>query len=139
VPALEPVRITARKLASLEKVGFSQRRKTGPGYYLGPEVLDNLHATFLTDILRRVPGLYLQRTPRGDVITSSHTPGLTCVQYYLDDAPYMEVTPGDIQKFVSGGEVAAVEVYQGRVPTEYSRAGISCITIVVWTRYKIRG
>lgn len=139
VPALKPVRITGRKLASLEKVGFIQRRKTGPGYYLGPEVLDDVHATFLTDILQRVPGLYLQRTPRGDVITSSHTPGRTCVQYFLDDAPYMEVTPGDIQKFVSGGEVAAVEVYQGRVPTEYSRAGISCITIVVWTRYKIRG
>jgi len=138
-PALKPVRINARKMASLERVGFTQRRKTGPGYYLGPEVLDDVHATFITDILRRVPGLYLERTSRGDVVSSSHMPGVGCVQYYLDDAPYMEVTPGDIQKFVSGGEVAAIEVYQGRVPAEYSRPGISCITIVVWTRYKIRG
>jgi len=139
VPAMEPVLVTARRSAALEKVGFTQRRKKGFGFYLGPEILDNFHATFLTDILRQVPGLYLIRTARGDVLASSHAPGVACVQYYLDDAPYMEVTPGDIQKFVSGGEVVAVEVYQGIVPMEYSRAGISCITIVIWTRYKIRG
>jgi hypothetical protein len=138
VPALEPVRITARRSEALERVGFTKRRKSGAGFYLGPEIIDNLHAIFLTDIFREVPGLYLQRTSRGDVVVSSHRPNSTCVQYYLDDTPYMEVTPGDIQKFVSGGEVVALEVYQGIPPAEYSRGGVSCITIVVWTRFKIR-
>jgi hypothetical protein len=25
------------------------------------------------------------------------------------------------------------------VPPEYARAGASCVTIILWTRYKIRG
>jgi hypothetical protein len=139
VPIMEAVQVTGRKTEALEKVGFTQRRKTAAGFYLGPEVIENLHAIFLTDILKDVPGLYLARTLRGEVVISSHRPGSACVQYYLDDTPYMEVTPGDIQKFVSGGEVVAVEVYQDLPPVQYSRGGVSCITIVVWTRFKIRG
>jgi hypothetical protein len=47
--------------------------------------------------------------------------------------------PGDIiNHFVSGGEVVAVEVYQDLdTPAQYMRAGGSCITIVVWTQFKI--
>jgi hypothetical protein len=139
VPAMHPVLVTARRSAALDKVGFTQRRKTGFGFYIGPERLDNIHPTSLTDILRRVPGLYLVRRANGDVLASSHAPGVACVQYYLDDTPYLEVTPGDINNFVTGGEVVAVEVYQGIAPAEYNRGGVSCITIILWTRYKIRG
>jgi hypothetical protein len=33
----------------------------------------------------------------------------------------------------------AVEVYQGsNVPAQYSRGGEGCVTIVLWTRFKIR-
>jgi hypothetical protein len=67
------------------------------------------------------------------------------VRYFLDDIPYTEMTPGDINTFVAGGEVVAVEVYQDTsTPAQYahaggSYAGGSCTTIVLWTRFKIRG
>jgi hypothetical protein len=138
VPAMEPVRVTGRRSDALERVGFTKRRKTGGGYFLGPEAIENLHAIFLTDVLKDVPGLYLERTSRGDVVISSHRPGSACIQYWLDETPYMEVTQGDIQKFVSGGEVVAVEVYQDLAPAEFVRPGNSCVTIVVWTRFKVR-
>jgi hypothetical protein len=61
------------------------------------------------------------------------------VQYFLDDMPFTELVPGDINHFVTGGEVVAVEVYQdSNTPARYMRAGASCTTIVLWTRFKIR-
>jgi hypothetical protein len=48
--------------------------------------------------------------------------------------------PGDINNIVTGKEVMALEVYQGGVvPPQYERSGASCVTIILWTRFKIRG
>jgi hypothetical protein len=137
VPALEAVRVIARRKAFLDEVGFTQRRKTGFGYFIGPEKLELMHPNWLTDILQQVPGLYVVRRANGDGIVSARTPNSQCVQYYLDGAEYLEGTPGDINKFVGGHDFAAVEVYQGNAPVEYASAGVSCITILLWTRWKI--
>jgi hypothetical protein len=51
----------------------------------------------------------------------------------------MEMIPGDINNFVTSHEVVAIEVYQGIAPVEYTRSGASCVTIILWTRFKIRG
>jgi len=164
VAIMDPVLITARNSAALDKVGFNQRKKSGFGYYIGPERLENMHPNFVTDVLRMVPGLRVSYGPEGDVVSSSRGvfPGSGCVQYWVDDMPWQSAaqTPpqavvestavstakgrdkgsGDINHFVTGGEVVAVEVYQDLdTPAQYMRAGGSCITIVVWTRFKIRG
>jgi hypothetical protein len=53
--------------------------------------------------------------------------------------PFREMTPGEINHFVTGSEVVAVEVYQPlETPGQYMR-GESCTTIVLWTRFKVRG
>jgi hypothetical protein len=136
---MDPVLVTARRSAALDKIGFSQRKKSGFGYYIGPERLENMHANSVSNILRMVPGLRVSYGPDGDVVSSSRGGGSGCVQYYLDDMPYTEMTPGDISHFVTGGEVVAVEVYQDtNTPAQYTRAGVSCTTIVLWTRFKIR-
>ena len=97
-----------------------------------------MHPNFVTDVLRMVPGLRVSYGPEGDVVSSSRGVGSGCVQYFLDDMPYVEMTPGDINHFVAGGEVVAVEVYQPtNTPAQYMR-GMSCTTIVLWTRFKIR-
>jgi hypothetical protein len=44
---------------------------------------------------------------------------------------WLSVEPGDVNHFVTGGEVVAVEVYQDvNVPAQYMRGGGSCTTIV---------
>ena len=139
VPAMEAVRVMARKMAVLDKIGFTERRKTGFGFFIGPERLDQMHPSSVTDILQQAPGLYVVRRANGDAIASSHTIGGTCIEYYLDGGAYLETRPGDINKFVNGADIAAVEVYQGNAPVEYARAGVSCITIVLWTRGKVHG
>jgi hypothetical protein len=139
VAVMDPILVTARRSAALDKIGFNQRKKSGIGYYIGPERLQNMHPNAVTDILRMVPGLRVSYGPGGDVVSSSRGVGSGCVQYYLDDMPYTEMTPGDINSFVTGGEVVAVEVYQDAgTPPQYVRPGTACTTIVLWTRFKIR-
>ena len=143
VAMMDPVLVTARRTRALDKVGFNQRQKSGFGHYIGPERLERMHATQLTDILRQVPGLRVINSAGGEVVESSRGPsslnGSECVQYWVDDAPWTSFTPGDVNLFVNGGEVAAVEVYQGAgVPPQYQRSLSNCTTIIIWTRFKIR-
>jgi hypothetical protein len=139
VAMLDPVVVKAAAQGGLEKVGFAQRQKTGMGYYLGPDQLKNMNPQYLSDILRRVPSLRVQSGSDGDVISSSRGNGSGCVQYYVDDMPWMSAEPGDINNFVNANEVVAVEVYQDtNTPAQYTRAGGGCTTIVIWTRFKIR-
>jgi hypothetical protein len=139
VAVMDPVLVIARRSAALDKVGFTQRSKTGFGYYLGPERLQNMHPNFVTDILRQVPGLRVSYGPSGEMVSSSRAVGNGCVQYYVDGISFLELEPGEINHFVNGSEVVAVEVYQdANAPAEYMRGGGSCTTIVLWTRFKIR-
>ena len=145
VATIEPVVVTAKRAASLDKVGFTMRQKAGMGYYLGPEQIERLAPNYLTDILRTVPGLQVSYGPQGEQVTS--TRGVTsltgappCVQYYVDDSPWQSLMPGDVNQFVNGREVVGIEVYNGPgTPPQYARAGQGeCTTIVVWTKFKIR-
>ncbi len=145
VATIEPVVVTAKRAASLDKVGFTQRQKAGMGYYLGPEQIERLNPNYLTDILRTVPGLQVSYGPQGEEVTSSR--GVTslsgappCVQYYVDDSPWQSLMPGDVNQFVNGREVVGIEVYNGPgTPPQYARPGQGeCTTIVVWTKFKIR-
>jgi len=73
------------------------------------------------------------------VVSSTRDLGSSCVDYWVDDIPFVELDPGDINSFVNGGEVVAAEVYQsGTAPAQYTRNGGSCTTIVLWTRFGIR-
>lgn len=142
VQFLDPVLVTARRTAALDVVGFSQRKKSGTGYYLGPDQIERMHPLYLTDVLRQVPGIRVTPTPEGDVITSGRgvtsLSGGNCVQYYVDNMPWESMQPGDINQFVSGHEIVAVEVYNGPgVPAQYSRAQ-TCTVIVIWTKSRIR-
>jgi hypothetical protein len=144
VATIEPVVVTAKRAASLDKVGFTMRQKSGVGFYLGPEQIERLHPNYLTDLLRTVPGLQVSYGPQGEQVTSSRgvtsLTGGSCVQYYVDDMPWQSVMPGDVNQFVNGSEVVGVEVYNGPgTPPQYTRAGQgNCTTIVVWTKFKIR-
>jgi hypothetical protein len=144
VANIDPVIVTGRRGASLDKVGFTQRRRSGTGYYLGPDQIETLRPNMLTDILRTVPGLRINYTPQGDVVTSSRGTtslqgGSGCVQYYVDDMPWQSAQPGDINNFVNGNEVVGVEVYAGPgAPAQYTRGMQDCTTIVLWTKFKIR-
>jgi len=143
VALMDPVLVVARRNASLDKVGFNQRKKGANGYFLGPEQLQQIHANYLTDIFRRIPGLRVSGNGFNEVVSSSR--GSTslanggCVRFYLDDMPWLSTSAGDINSFVNGSEVVGVEVYSGAsTPARYTRGMSACTTVVLWTRFKIR-
>lgn len=144
VNIMDPVLVTARRTAGLERVGFSRRQKSGAGYYIGPERLAQMRPNRVTDILRQVPGLRVNYGPDGETVTSSRGPsslsGGSCVQYYVDEMRWQSVMPGDVNSFLTGGEIVGVEVYQGPgTPAQYAAGGMgNCTTVVLWTRMRIR-
>jgi hypothetical protein len=139
VAVIDPVVVTAKRVASLDKLGFTQRKRSGQGFYLDPDQIQRMRPNFLTDIFRQVPGLRVSYSPQGDVVSGTRG-GSGCVQYYVDDMPWQSAMPGDINQFVNGSEVVAVEVYQGPgVPAQYARSMTGdCVTIVIWTKFRIR-
>ena len=138
VAVMDPVLVTARRTAALDKVGFGQRRKSANGYFVGPEQIERMHPFYVTDVLRMVPGIQVVHTRTGEAVRSSHDVGRpSCVQYYVDDMPFTELEPGDANNFVNGGEIVGVEVYQpGMAPAQYTRALNACVTILLWTKFK---
>src|ERR1700694_3423998 len=47
VAVMDPVLVTARRSAALDKLGFNQRKKSGFGYYLGTDRLQHMHPVYL--------------------------------------------------------------------------------------------
>jgi hypothetical protein len=137
VAMMDPVVVTARRNFALDRVGFGQRSKGANGYFIGPDRLEKMHPQYVSDVLRQVPGLRVVPTGAGDyTVTSTRSMG-GCVEYYVDDVPFRELQPGEINHFLNGGEVVAAEVYQGGMaPPQYSRNSGSCTSIVLWTRFK---
>jgi len=140
VPVLSEMRVTASRERGLSDVGFNDRKRSGMGYYLDADQLKNRQTTQFSDMLRTVPGVRVQ--PAGDgtnVITSSRDPTGGCVTFYVDGAPWQQMTPGDLDTYVRPEEVAALEVYNGATtPAQFTQAGQSgCTTIVIWTERRI--
>ena len=101
-----------------------------------------MNPMYVSDALRQVPGLRVVSGPDGDVVQSSRgvssLTGGDCTQFVVDGMPWMSVEPGDVNNFISGREMAAIEVYQAaNTPPEYAH-GRSCTTIVIWTKSRIR-
>lgn len=140
VPVLQEMRVTATRERGLSDVGFADRKRSGMGYYLDADQLKMRQTTQFSDMLRTVPGVRVQ--PAGDgtnVITSSRNPTGGCVTFYVDGAPWQQMTPGDLDTYVRPEEVAALEVYNGvTTPAQFTTAGQSgCTTIVIWTERRI--
>jgi len=134
------MRVTARKEKGLMDVGFSDRKRSGMGYYLDEDQLKLRQTTQFSDMLRTVPGLRVQ--PAGDgtnVITSSRDATGGCVTFYVDGSPWQQMTPGDLDTFVRPEEVGALEVYSGSTtPAQFQQPGQSgCTTVVIWTKRRI--
>ncbi|HEY8852990.1 MAG TPA: carboxypeptidase regulatory-like domain-containing protein [Gemmatimonadaceae bacterium] len=120
VAVMDPVLVTARRMSALDKVGFTQRQKSGFGYFLGPDRLERMHLQNLTDLLGHVPVVFDK-----------------CVQYWVDDMVYQELEPGDINLYLAASEIVAAEVYPNlNTPARYMRFG-GCSIVVLWTRLKV--
>jgi hypothetical protein len=140
VPVLSEMRVTAQRERGLSDVGFADRKRSGMGYYLDADQIKMRQTVQFSDMLRTVPGVRVQPAGNGsNIITSSRDPSGGCVTFYVDGAPWQQMTPGDLDTYVRPDEVAALEVYNGSTtPAQFQSAGQSgCTTIVIWTERRI--
>jgi hypothetical protein len=131
---MDPVLVTARRNAALDRVGFTRRKRLGMGNYVGPEQIELRKPNRLTDVLREIPGLQVRSVRGGEIVTTARG---GCVRYYVDYMPWRPMGPQDVNMFLNTKELVAIEVYRGMfVPAEF--AGMqNCTAIIVWTKMRL--
>lgn len=141
VPRLSPVVVTAQAEA-LSRVGFEDRQKRGMGHFIGPDDLQRMQPQLVTSALRTLPGLRVVPTGTGGyTVESSRGAGAGgCITYWVDGAPFRELTPGDVDNAFPASQMAGIEVYQpGMVPPQFTAPGMSaCTAVVIWTQASVR-
>ena len=138
---LDPVAVVAeRSKDGLDQVGWARRKKTGFGYFMGPDEIQQRQATRMTDLFRTVPSLRVVPSGMDYVVESSRDAMGGCVNYVVDGSPYKSLFAGDIDRLMPPNDVAAIEVYTGSsTPAEFQSPGnSSCTTVVMWSRFKVR-
>ena len=139
---LAPVIVAAsRRLAvSGRMADFERRRRMGIGKFLDRKQIEDINSLYMSDVLRRVPGLRLMLNDKGKwVVRMARAVGLnnsTCQpQFYLDGMLYPVVDVLGIDA-IFATDLEAVEVFRGpsEVPPQYGGANAACGVILVWTR-----
>jgi hypothetical protein len=143
IPMMDPVLVVARSQKALESVGFVQRQRSGMGRYITADEIARRHPFYLSDVLRTVPGLTVEYVNGQPEIVSTRgggsLTGENCVNYFIDGMRFRSIG-GDANDFVNPSDAVGIEIYHPPlIPGEFSGgAGESCLTIVVWTKQKIR-
>jgi hypothetical protein len=148
--AMAPLVVKAhRKLPDhLDMVGFNERRKAGFGYFVGRNLIKNIKAGSLLDVLRLVPGVIVSPGGfggRGEV-TMARSSALRCrPTVYMDGTPVQSGGSGNqrfgmpdprIEDLIDPEDLAAVEVYRGEseAPIQFGGKQARCGVILLWSR-----
>ena len=138
---LNTVVVKADRDVGLERVGFTQRKRVGGGYYVDGADIEKRAPNVLTDLFRSIPGLRVVPSGNGIDYTVESARNVTgsCVRYFVDGAPFESMFPGDVDRILPTNEIAAVEVYNGiSVPAQFQAPGSSsCAAIVLWSKTRV--
>jgi len=113
---------------------FHRDQKTGMGYFITPDMIEQQNPTYASDILRRVPGVTVAAQVNGKSEVHMVHSNLNCYPtLYLDGALW----PRHNLDELNPSTVLAMEVYRGtsEIPSRFMGMGRpDCGVIVVWTR-----
>jgi hypothetical protein len=141
VPELEAVEVVSQMEQGLDRVGYTSRKRgVYGGSFIGPEQIENRHASQFTDLLTTTPGIRVEGTMGRSYITSTRTVGgQGCVRIFVDNNPWQQLEAGDLDAFVQPSEVAAIEIYPAgsMMPVEFQTSGSDCSAVVVWTKVNV--
>lgn len=138
-PQLSSVEVKAKATESTDATGFTRRQKSGMGRYLTPDQIDDIHPQYVSDALRRIPGLYVGGSGYSASVTT--TRGNGCVRYLVDGSPVSANSGQTIDELVNAADLAAVEFYNvADVPLELSSGGADggCALLALWTKGQLR-
>ena len=145
IQVLQTVEARAAAQSGLDKVGFTERKRTSMGRFLTHEQIEQRNPMVVTDLFSLMPGVRLTQDGQGnDVIQSSRASSGegSCTAVFVDriqlHPPRPEQLVQHLNFTVRPEQVWAVEVYQpSQVPGEFMVGGDRCLTIVIWTRFGV--
>jgi len=128
--------------------GYKRRLENGLGIYITREAVEARNPTYVTDMLREVPGVQVTGTGAGTraVVRMGRASSRECAtQIFVDGFLINRRTtslgnsrPMDfrIDDVVSPGSVEGIEIYRGlsTVPPEFLNPDSECGVIAIWTR-----
>src|SRR2546423_186367 len=153
-----------RTQRNLRELGFYEQAATGRGTFLTPDFLASRNAARVSDALRAVNGVQLQRNNSGVLpfSTGGHISigsNASCLMNLYIDGTRVEIgsaydrgaaVPPEmaragqaaslrIDDVISGNDVGAIEIYPSGVsgPEKYSGVSRGCGTILIWTKLKL--
>lgn len=122
--------------------GFYERRRMGLGRFMEPKEIERNPATYLSELLRRIPGVRLVAASSGfggwDVVirANENSEGTCRPRIFLDgfDTWYDNDAYNNVDEIIPAMHVEGIEVYSiATVPAQY--AGFSaCGAILIWTK-----
>ncbi len=147
---LATTRIVGRA-ASRDRVGFSNRLRSGMGHYLTRDQFERDAPFDLGDVLRKAPGLMREFAQGNAIYTMRGSTSLAVFgsggnrcrpTFFLDGMPLFGIDDsffGSPEHYILADEVQAVEIYSGlgTIPAQFDRHN-GCGSIVVWTRTRVR-
>jgi hypothetical protein len=135
-PVLSSVDVKA-KADPLAATGFERRRKLGFGKFMDYDAIQKAHPTYTSDVLRRIPGLYVVGS--GSSASVVTTRGNGCVAYNIDNNPVAANAGQSIDDIVGSQDLASIEFYNPiDVPMELSAGSNGgCALLVIWTKGKL--
>lgn len=133
---VEGVEVKAPRTASDSRLaGFRARSKTNLGYYVTRERIDRANSTFLSDMLREIPGVKVG--PMRNQGRSIRLRGATCAPLVFIDGSPASAGEFDVD-IVDLQSVEGIEVYSGSasIPPEFAgpRDMDRCGVIAIWSR-----
>jgi hypothetical protein len=127
---LPTVNVSALRDVGLQRVGYTERKRTATGIFLGQREIEGKNSPRLSRIIETVPFFRDGR--------------YTCIRYWVDGHMWSTASDRDVNEgpdaFLSGAEIAAIEVYSPLyAPAEFivsSKYG-QCASVVIWTKAKL--
>lgn len=134
---------------------FSQRRRTLPGRFLGPEDIARRGATQVSELFKSVPGTYLEVLLPTDTVSQFNGGAVQNVgsdnqlritmrggfsekclpTVWVNGLQLMEPTAADLDGVMQPGDLIGVEVYgPTQVPAQFRVVANGCGAIVFWRR-----
>lgn len=127
---LEPLVVVTRQRTRLELAGFFRRRDRGFGHSLTREEIEARQPTFVSDLVRTMPGVTVAPGVLGGGGILRMRGG--CVPDVILDGTRLN-QPVALDDILNVQDLEGIEVYSGSIsPVEYSHS--SCGTVLAWTR-----
>ena len=125
----------SRDSIALDETGFNRREAMiQDAYFIPNDMIEEMNARNVSDILGHVPGLGASLTPG----TTRQIGG--CYNTFVNGLPRAKA-PGDLDADIPARDVIGLEVYPpGQLlPSPFSRSGTrpNCTTVALWTRSKV--